>query len=64
MEKIEQEKKDKYAPQHKYIKNNMVQYAFRLNKNTDAELIEFFNSVENKSGLFKELLREYLKKIK
>ena len=57
-------KKFKYAPQNKYIKANTIQYAFRLNKNTDAELIKFFNSVENKSGLIKNLLKEYLNKNK
>ena len=55
------EEKKKEKPQNKYNKNNTVQYAFRLNKNTDAELIEFFNSVKNKSGLIKNLLKEYLK---
>ncbi|MBQ8749863.1 MAG: hypothetical protein IJZ29_05295 [Clostridia bacterium] len=61
---MEENKKNKYAPQNKYIKGNTIQYAFRLNKNTDTELIEFFSSVENKSGLIKELLKEYLKKNK
>lgn len=55
------EEKKKEKPQNKYNKNNTVQYAFRLNKNTDAELIEFFNNVKNKSGLIKNLLKEYLK---
>lgn len=59
MEEIRKEK-----PQNRYNKNNTTQYAFRLNKNTDAELIEFFNSVENKSRLIKDLLKEYLKKVK
>ena len=54
------EKKEK--PQNKYNRNNTKQYAFRLNRNTDAELRECFDNVENKSGLLKNLLKEYLKK--
>ena len=61
MEETKKRTKSKYSPQNRYNKENTIKYAFRLNKNTDAELIEFFNNVKNKSGLIKNLLKEYLK---
>ena len=55
-------KKNKYGPQNKYIKANTIKYAFRLNKKTDADLIEFVDGLDNKTEFFKNCIREYLKK--
>ncbi len=46
----------------KWKKENATMIAFRLYKNTDAELIKFLETVENKQGLIKRLLREEMKK--
>ena len=54
--------KDKYAPQKKYNKANLKQIKFSLNKNTDAELIEFVEQLPNKADFFKTCIKEYLKK--
>lgn len=47
----------KYAPQNKYDKNNTVQIKMKLNKNTDADIIEFLETLENRQGYLKELIR-------
>lgn len=41
----------------RYDKHNTVQYHIKLNKNTDADLIELLNSLPNKQGTIKALLR-------
>ena len=43
-------------------KNNAVPVLIRLYKSTDAELIAWLDTVENKQGLIKELLYEAMKK--
>lgn len=48
----------------KWKKENAKVYAFRLYKNTDADLLEFFDKCENKQGLIKRLLREEMNKSK
>lgn len=40
----------------KYDALNTVQFRLKLNKNTDAELIEWLNSQPNKQGYIKELM--------
>ena len=55
-------KKNKYAPQVKYNKENLKQIKFSLNKKLDADLIEFVDGLENKAEFFKNCIREYLKK--
>ena len=35
-------------PQDKYDRNNTVQIKMKLNKNTDADIIEFLNQQPNK----------------
>ena len=46
----------------KWKKNNSTRIMFRLYKNTDADLIEFLETVDNKQALIKRLLREEIKK--
>ena len=53
---------EKYAPQMKYDKNNTVQIKMKLNKNTDADILEFLETVENRQGYLKELIRNDMNK--
>ena len=46
----------------RYNKNTTKSYAFRLNITYDKDLIEFLESLENKSGWFKEVIRREMKK--
>ena len=41
----------------KYNKENTVQISLKLNRTTDADLIESLNRIENKQGYIKELIR-------
>lgn len=41
----------------KYDSKNTVQYHLKLNKTTDADIIEKLNSVESKQAYIKELIR-------
>ena len=56
------ENKKKYAPQAKYNKENLKQIKFSLNKKLDADLINFIESLDNKTEFFKNCIKEYLKK--
>lgn len=40
------------------------QIRLKLNLNTDADLIEYLDSVDNKQGLIKRLLREEMTRMK
>lgn len=46
---------------NKYNKENTVCVQLRLNKNTDADIIEKLNSVPSKMGYIKELIRADIK---
>lgn len=48
----------------RYNKNNTKSYAFRLNITYDKDLIEFLESLDNKSGWFKETIRREMAKSK
>lgn len=48
----------KYEPQERYDKENTVQFRLKLNKKTDADVIEKLQSVDNKQGYIKRLIRE------
>ena len=43
-------------------KRNLVQIGFFLNRNTDADIIGWLNSVDNKQGYLKDLIRHDMKK--
>ncbi len=47
----------KYESQDKYDKANTVQYKLKLNKKWDREIIEKLNSVENRQGYIKDLIK-------
>lgn len=42
----------------KYDKANTMTFAIKLNRTTDAELIQRLEEVENKQGYIKRLIRE------
>lgn len=43
--------------QAKYDKDNTVQVKIKLNKKTDSDILDILNSVSNKQGYIKELIR-------
>lgn len=45
-----------------YDKKNTIGIYLKLNKTTDADIIEMLEQQENKQGFIKELLRKYMKK--
>lgn len=51
---------EKYLAQKKYLKENIRELRVKLNKNTDADIIEYLESVDNKQGLVKMLLRRWM----
>lgn len=46
--------------QKKYDRLNTVKFTIKLNVNTDGELIEMLNASDNKQGLIKRALYNYL----
>lgn len=46
--------------QKKYDKLNTVKFTIKLNVNTDGELIEMLSTSDNKQGLIKRALYNYL----
>lgn len=51
----------KYEPQAKYDAANTVQIRLKLNRKTDADILALLDKTDNKQGLIKQLLREYIK---
>ena len=48
----------KYTAQERYDKENTVSVRLKLNKKTDADIISKLESVDNKQGYIKRLIRE------
>lgn len=48
--------------QKKYDDKNTKRYGFKLNLNTDADIIQRLDTVENKQKYIKDLIRKDLKK--
>ena len=46
----------------KFDAENTVQVKLKLNKNTDADIIEYLESTGNKQGTIKELIRTEIEK--
>lgn len=44
----------------RYNKEKTTTICIRLNKETDKDIIELINSIPNKQGLIKDLLRDYI----
>lgn len=47
--------------QERYDKNNTVQIKMKLNKKTDKDILDKLNSVPNKQGYIKQLIRADMK---
>ena len=43
----------------KYMRNNCLSVAFRLNRNTEQDLIEIYQSIPNKKEFFRDALLNY-----
>lgn len=61
------EKKKKYPPSQarynkEYTKKNIKIYTILLNRNTNADIIEYLDSKEHRQEYFKNLIREDIKK--
>lgn len=52
----------KYGPQEKYQKENISRVVLKLNKKTDADLLEWIETLDNKQGTIKEILRQHINK--
>ena len=52
----------KYKSQDKYDKENTVQVKLKLNKKTDADILDKLDSVEYKQKYIKELIRADISK--
>ena len=50
--------------QERYDKANTTQFKMKLNTRTDADIIEYLDSLDNKQGKVKELIREEIKRTK
>lgn len=48
---------DGKTPQERYIAKNIVRVVVSLNKNTDADILKYLESVSNKQGYLKSLIR-------
>ena len=51
-------------PSKEKYEKSLVKILIRLNPNVDADIIDFLNDSDNKQGIIKEALREYIKKNK
>ena len=60
MKKEAAERKAAYDKQ--YDKDNTTQVKFKLNNRTDEDILTFLNSLPNKQGYIKALIREDMKK--
>ena len=49
------------TPQERYDRKNTVQVKLKLNRKTDADIIEYLNKQDNKQGKLKELVRKEMK---
>lgn len=55
---------NKYERQARYDAKNTLRVNIKLNRNTDSDIIDYLNSVDNKQGLFKKLIREDIERSK
>ena len=46
----------------KYDKNNTKVISLKLNKNTDQDILDYLDSVDNTQGFIKQLLRQEISK--
>ena len=55
---------DNYKYTKKYDENNTTRVQLKLNNKTDADILEYLDSVENTQGTIKRLLREEISRLK
>ena len=48
---------NKYAPQERYNKKTRRRYVINLNKNTDQDIIDYLDQLDNVQGYIKDLIR-------
>lgn len=60
MRKNEPNWRDKYEANIRYDVENTRRYAFKLNKNTDPDVIDALENCGNKQGFIKEAIRFYI----
>ena len=53
---------NKYGPQKKYDQGNTVQFKMKLNRKTDADILDWLEGLDNKQGTMKGIIREHIKK--
>lgn len=58
----EYDKKTNYQAQKKYNQKALIRVAVSINRNTDADIIEWLDSQDNKQGYIKELIRADMKR--
>lgn len=51
---------DKYSPQEKYQKENIKRVVLKLNKRTDADILVWLDSIDNKQGMIKGIIRKHI----
>lgn len=54
----EYEKRTKYAAQNKYLKEKSKRYVIQVMFATESDIISKLDSVDNKAGYIKRLIRE------
>ena len=60
-EQIPKWAQNKLVYDRKYVRENKIQVAIKLNKVTEPELVEIYQSIPNKSQWLKNCLRQYAK---
>lgn len=55
---------DGETPQERYIKKNIIAVSVKLNKKTDADILQKLDEVESKQGYIKALIRKDIGKTK
>lgn len=54
----------KYAAQDRYQSKTRKRVPFNLNSNTDQDIIEYLNGLDNVNGYLKKMIRDDMKKEK
>lgn len=58
---VENMTEKKYAPQERYIKDNIRRFVLNTNRNTEADLIEHLEKQENVQKYIRDLIRKDMK---
>ena len=53
---------NRYAPQERYNKKTRRRYVINLNKNTDQDIIDYLDQLDNVQGYIKDLIRSNVSK--